>query len=625
MPRIKKFSIRNFKGIESVEFDFHNRIENKILTFIGLNESGKTTVLEALSHFVTSDKTTNQLFDGPYAQQHIASLIPIHKNAAFTGNVSISAVIELDKTDKEEFTKIFEANKLRLYEKSIPNEITVQRSYSFKDSKLLKSYNFWVGFKPIILQGKNEKHKDYIAPPTDSTEPNLWLECINTVENKLPNMAYFPTFLVDLPSKIYLTPHENEKPVNRYYRTVLQDVLDSLGEKLDLETHVVKRIDDFKERDSSPSWFPKFFEDPDKRSVDAVFHRLSAAITKEVLGNWQRVFNRPVSAKQIKVDWNIDPTANDLPYASFSVSDGESLYQINQRSLGFRWFFSFLLFTRFKSSGGRSTLFLFDEPAANLHARAQAQLLESFEKIAKDGNIVVYSTHSHHMIEPKWLTGAYIVENESVDYDSDDYATSFSSTPTNIKVTSYRDFVSQQPDRMSYFQPVLERLQYQEPAIVGSGPQVFLEGISDFNAFENILRQMKRPGGLRLVPGFGAGSLGPAISRALSEGRQFRILLDDDTAGRRAKEKYLTDWVLPDGTVLTLADFDKNLSGKKLEDLIQEETKEKVRLRFSGKSGKKQLNFYLAEILAISEKDGIDDKTTNAIKQIILKLNDGLV
>ena len=344
---------------------------------------------------------------------------------------------------------------------------------------------------------------------------------------------------------------------------MLQDVLDSIDGGLNLETHVVKRISDFKARDATPSWFPKFFEDTDKRSVEAVFHKLSAAITKEVLGNWQRVFNRPVSAKQIKVDWNIDPGFNDLPYATFSVSDGESLYQINQRSLGFRWFFSFLLFTRFKSSGGKVTLFLFDEPAANLHARAQAQLLESFERIAKDGNIVFYSTHSHHMIEPKWLSGAYIVENESVDYDSDDFATSFSSTPTNIKVTSYRDFVSQQPDRVSYFQPVLERLQYQEPALVGSGPQVFVEGISDFNAFEYVLRQMKRPGGMRIVPGFGAGSLGPAISRALSEGRQFRILLDDDVAGKRAREKYIADWILSDGIALTLADMDSSLAGKK--------------------------------------------------------------
>lgn len=129
---------------------------------------------------------------------------------------------------------------------------------------------------------------------------------------------------------------------------------------------------------------------------------------------------------------------------------------------------------------------------------------------------------------------------------------------------------------------------------------------------------------MRIVPGFGAGSLGPAISRALSEGRQFRILLDDDVAGKRAREKYIADWILSDGIALTLADMDSSLAGKKLEDLIAEETKEKVRQRFDGKSGKKQLNFYLAEILATSEIDGIDPKTVANISNLLLKLKDGM-
>ncbi|WP_164107950.1 hypothetical protein, partial [Serratia marcescens] len=67
---------------------------------------------------------------------------------------------------------------------------------------------------------------------------------------------------------------------------------------------------------------------------------------------------------------------------------------------------------------------------------------------------------------------------------------------------------------------------------------------------------------------------------------------------------------------LTLADMDSSLAGKKLEDLIAEETKEKVRQRFDGKSGKKQLNFYLAEILATSEIDGIDPKTVANISNL---------
>ena len=47
-------------------------------------------------------------------------------------------------------------------------------------------------------------------------------------------------------------------------------------------------------------------------------------------------------------------------------------------------------------------LFLFDEPASNLHPTAQAALLASLEKLSENA-VVIYTTHSHHLINPLWL------------------------------------------------------------------------------------------------------------------------------------------------------------------------------------------------------------------------------
>src|SRR4051794_3375524 len=41
------------------------------------------------------------------------------------------------------------------------------------------------------------------------------------------------------------------------------------------------------------------------------------------------------------------------------------------------------------------------------------------------------------------------------------------SGPTNVKATPYRHFVSEYPNRTSYFQPVIEKLQYVSPDVVG--------------------------------------------------------------------------------------------------------------------------------------------------------------
>ena len=54
----------------------------------------------------------------------------------------------------------------------------------------------------------------------------------------------------------------------------------------------------------------------------------------------------------------------------FQIRDGSRRFDVNDRSLGFRWFFSFMLFTQFRVARSdlesRPLLFLFDEPTAEL-------------------------------------------------------------------------------------------------------------------------------------------------------------------------------------------------------------------------------------------------------------------
>ncbi|MBE7440321.1 MAG: AAA family ATPase [Spirochaetales bacterium] len=49
--RYSGFKIRNFKGIREIDIDFERLPETNIFTLVGLNESGKTTVLEAINFF----------------------------------------------------------------------------------------------------------------------------------------------------------------------------------------------------------------------------------------------------------------------------------------------------------------------------------------------------------------------------------------------------------------------------------------------------------------------------------------------------------------------------------------------------------------------------------------------
>ncbi|WP_330948368.1 AAA family ATPase [Thermomonas sp. LB-4] len=620
MARILGFQIQNFKGADEVDIQLEGRSTSPVLTLIGLNESGKSTILEAISHFATGDKSIASLFEGQYAQASALSLIPLHKKAAFTGKISIAASVLLDEVDIREVEKLAKVQKCTVDAEALRKPFDVVRTFAFEDSALKKTSNYW-NFPLHVKKGKAATFKSYQRPKEGSNEPDLWLRVLRYIEAHLEQVAYFPTFLVDMPERIYLREYDDETPINRHYRYVLQDILDSLGEGLELEKHVCKRIEEFQERENSPFWLSMLLGSPSKSPIDSVFQKLSNAITKEVLGSWQKVFQRAISAKSITVEWSVDAEKGGLPYASFYVSDGESRYAINERSLGFRWFFSFLLFTGFKQARQRKTIFIFDEPAANLHAKAQAELLTSFSRIASNGNKIIYSTHSHHMINPAWLGAAYIVENAALDYDKED-SFGLDTKPTKVSATPYRKFVADYPSRSSYFQPVIEKLEYVVPSVIGNGPYVIVEGISDYYALKIAEKSLKSKSNFSLVPGSGAGASGPIISHMLGQGATFVVLLDDDKEGKKAKAKYSDDWFLPESTLLTLGDISADMKNMSLERVLGHEsiTFIKTELSLAKDPTKKQIGWYLAEALASDKAQSLPDGTIKRLSKILQEL-----
>lgn len=617
MANIQSIELTNFKGVSETKILIANKASCPVVTLIGLNESGKTTLLEGISHFVSQDSDVSGLFGTVKSAQSFTGLVPVHRNAAFTDKIIIQGRILIDSEDLKHVAKKLRESGQIIDPAKFPKEITVKRIYNFQDSVYTTTNNIWdLVFDATSTKGA-KKIRKFNSP---NGQNNAWTIAVNAIKDRLPRIAYFPTFLVEIPTKIYLSEHPNETKVNKYYRTVFQDILKSIDENLSLQRHVVDRINTFKET-TGENWFSIFFGSLSKGPIDAVFQKISNAVTRAVIGSWHRVFQRQISARSINVEWNIDPENNDLPYASFTISDGESLYKVSDRSLGFRWFFSFLLFTAFKQKSANSTLFLFDEPAANLHAKAQAELLTSFSRIVEGGHQIVYSTHSHHMINPHWLSGAYIVENTALDYDSEDETFNLSSPPTNIIATPYRNFVSQHPGRTSYFQPVIEKLEYVPPDVVGAAPYLITEGITDYYALKHAAQVLNRKVNFSIIPGVGSGASSPLISQLLGRGDRFLVLLDDDNAGKIAKGSYQSTWFLTDKEVTTLGAIGSEFGGAKLESLLSQETIENIRkqLGTTKKPTKKEIGLYFAEIVATSSNNTTFCNATKSNFEKILK------
>ncbi|MCL6002163.1 MAG: AAA family ATPase [Thermoplasmatales archaeon] len=574
-----EFKFRNFKGIRDVTFYLDKSPRANIYTLVGLNESGKTTLLEAISNF-DPQPTPTQL-PVTTLRQDPNAFIPLSLRDNFNGEIVIEATLQFDSSDLVKINSYARANTSF---KEIENVKTTwySRNYSFLDSKFKEENRYWNGLKGKLKGNENgsfiDMWKKYNAD---------WHKLDEFILSLIPTILYFPNFLFDFPSRIYLQTIPNEKDLREnFYIDLIQDILYSLENKTYIDDHLIKRImsDDAN----------------DKRNLKRLLQLMEAKVTKVVFGSWNEIFKRKVKDSRIKIESGKDSSKG--AYLEFNIEAQDGIYNINDRSLGFRWFFAFLIFTQFRpyrEASSKNLIYLFDEPASNLHSSAQRQLLNSFERFGENVKII-YTTHSHHMINPRWLESTYIVENDGIDLESPE---SNSPKGTNIQIERYREFVSKFPQKTDYFQPVLEVLDYRPSDLEKIPNCIFLEGKNDYYTltyFNEIVFYNKYK--TNLMPGMGSGDLNILISLYLGWGKNFMALLDSDKAGDKEKERYIEKFgSIVEGHIFTLSDIDTSWSHVSMDELfIKDEAFNFQKMCFPDSTilDKKQFNRAIQEFLA---------------------------
>jgi predicted ATP-dependent endonuclease of OLD family len=104
--RYTAFRIQNFKGIKDTTINLRSSSGAAIFAFVGLNESGKTTLLEAI-HSFSPDRATSELVGGEEKTGvPVRQRVPRHLISTFTGDVSVTATVELTEEDKTKIADI---------------------------------------------------------------------------------------------------------------------------------------------------------------------------------------------------------------------------------------------------------------------------------------------------------------------------------------------------------------------------------------------------------------------------------------------------------------------------------------------------------------------------------------
>lgn len=579
--KITGFDVSNFKGIRTAKIRFSEHDTARVHTLVGLNESGKTTLLEAMHSFSPDAETQLVVKSARSVEEQREQWVPRDQIASFTGEVTITAHVVAEDGEwvviKSRLKRMTNAECDSQY---LTNDFTVRLVHTYKNGDFQKTETY------IDLPGL--KVKTPRAKYWRKMNKQELMVFGRLVRSALPTVAYYPTFVFDFPKKIYLTG-KDKSAINGFYRQLFQDILDYDGSGYTIEESIVARLHKVENEGLWEQWFNAFVGTTEEDKVKQVISRAEMAVTNLVFSKWTEVFGENVGAKEIAIDLQyekgamienedgteVEPTEHDA-YIRFRIKDGSSLYSVEDRSLGFRWFFSFLLFTQFRvrRDEKRPTIFLFDEPASNLHAAAQKKLLESFPAIAKSPHRLVYSTHSHYMVDPKWLEQAYIVFDGSAVPDAriiDESVRSDSSV--DIKAVPYRQFVHDKPNQTSYFQPILDTLEVQPSHFDYKVGGLIVEGKGDYYFLKACVAVVGKDIG-PIFPAKGSGTMGALVSLHRGWGLPVRVLFDSDRGGKDGKKNLLSEFVLTDEESSDLHALVSSL--RKMEDVFSADDQAKL-------------------------------------------------
>ncbi len=279
--------------------------------------------------------------------------------------------------------------------------------------------------------------------------------------------------------------------------------------------------------DLSPEELHRLHAANDHETRNQLTNRSSAIVTTELRRLWK---DRPLKVR-------FSPDANHL---DTFISDPNSVYDVevnlDERSRGLKWFFSFYIAFSADTKGGlaENAILLLDEPGLFLHALSQADLLRHLSVDFK--NQIVYTTHSPFMVPTENLDA---IRTVSIDQDA---GTTVSNNPAGDSRTLF---------------PIQAALGFTISQSLFVGPNnLIVEGVTDFwilSCVSDYLSSQGKPGlpkDLTLTPAGGAQKVPYLVALLTSERLRVMVLFDDEKNARSTKAELVKEKLIRDDNVV---------------------------------------------------------------------------
>ncbi|MCT7536519.1 AAA family ATPase [Aliarcobacter butzleri] len=411
MIKLKKVEIHKYKSIEKTQIF---NVDDKITTLVGMNESGKTSILEALAkvNYFTDDNSFSFNITHDYPRREVKKLkkadddpeaVTCYYSLTEEFKKKVNSILgcEIFNVDEISYTKKY-SNSGSYTGITVDNNkfLELKINYSNLDSSIIDKVKEIKSIDNITslieeLKSDNEDQKfDNLIVELEQIKPFYenkwkWSGAINEyitrelIKPNLPKFLYYDEYY-SLPSRISIEKLNQEKLDEEDLKTAK-----ALFELAEINIDELIKSDDFED-------FKAELEATEASITDELFKfwhsnnnlQIEFAIDKQIIKN-------PQNGSQSISEHVLDIRVKNL--------DKRVSLPLNKRSKGFNWFFSFFVwFKKIQEDAEHQYILLLDEPGLNLHAMAQENLLNFFEELSKDYQII-YTTHSPFMIDSNHL------------------------------------------------------------------------------------------------------------------------------------------------------------------------------------------------------------------------------
>ncbi len=575
--RLRKFRVRAYRCIH----DSGEITVGDLAAFVGRNESGKTTILQALT-LLNRDEQVSELDLCDEMSEELKEEIRLAEGEFELNQHEIEML-------KEKFPGLPEMKKIRLFRTNrnpkvqyefddielaeeensglnswenfskqiiefldtIPNHLRIQIDTSFFEGGVPKSQE---SFDRGMAEFSNQFHVIAIQEPKVIEE---WEKIYESPENQFSNLLSGKSEKTALQNFIESELHPRFVYFSDYKKIYGNINLNEyLREEKENRTDSIEFVEEFDKAETVRNLF--YLAELDMNELEEVKESPSKCI---------KLLNAASNRLTSKLNpaWKGDPIHVDLRYnpgniMSVVISDVHkdgtitNTGLLNRRAEGFKWTFSFIV--NFAAETQRAELkeaiLLLDEPARNLHPTQQMGISDLLKNLA-GSNQVLYATHSPFMIFDYTPGNLLVVELDKRKHLSRifyDYWNADDKTLTPILYGLSRGQVESIVDR---------------EIGTNSRPVIIVETMSDsmyLNAFDKFLQDPNiSMNPLNVIAAYNKNSVLPLAIFYRNHGYRTFILLDNTEESKQISAQLVSNEFSPIQTIFF------ELEGKKLESI----------------------------------------------------------